>query len=80
MVLRPRKRRWFSDSLPVKRFGDRIPAGGELFLTRPDRPLGPTNLLYKGYRVSFPGIKWPGRGVENPPKSSAEVKGGIELS
>jgi hypothetical protein len=23
---------------------------------------------------SFPGVKWPGRGVDHPPSSSAEVK------
>jgi hypothetical protein len=25
--------------------------GGEIFRTRPDRPLGPPSLLYSGYRV-----------------------------
>ena len=30
--------------------------GGEIFRTCPDRPWGPTSLLYKGYRV-FPGVK-----------------------
>ena len=25
--------------------------GGEIFLTRPDRPWGPPSLLYNGYRV-----------------------------
>jgi len=28
---------------------------------------------------SFPGVKWPGRGVDNPPPYSAEVKGKVEL-
>jgi len=28
----------------------------EFFLTRPDRPLGPSSFLYNGYRV-FPGGK-----------------------
>jgi hypothetical protein len=32
------------------------PVGGEIFRTRPDRPWGPPNLLYNGYRV-FPGGK-----------------------
>jgi hypothetical protein len=48
---------------------------GVIFLTRPP------NLLYNGYRVfpggkatgSFPGVKRPGRGVDHPPPSSAEV-------
>jgi len=32
------------------------PGGGEIFPTCPDRPWGPTSLLYNGYRV-FPGGK-----------------------
>jgi len=28
---------------------------------------------------SFPGVKWPGRGVDHPPPSSAEVKERVEL-
>ena len=30
--------------------------GGDIFRTRPDRPWGPSNLLYNGYRF-FPGGK-----------------------
>jgi hypothetical protein len=51
----------------------------EIFHTRPERPWGPPNLLYDGYRVSFPGVKRPGRGVDHPPPSSAEVKERVEL-
>jgi hypothetical protein len=40
----------------TKWFGDRIPEGGEIFRTRPERPLGPPSLLYNAYRV-FPGGK-----------------------
>jgi hypothetical protein len=40
--------------------------GGEIFRTRPDRPLGPLCLLHNGYRVSFRGVKRPGRGVNHP--------------
>jgi hypothetical protein len=36
--------------------GIRIPVGGEIFRTCPDRPWGPPSLLYNGYRV-FPGGK-----------------------
>jgi len=53
--------------------------GGEIFRTRPDQPWGPPSLLYNGYRVSFPGVKRPGRGVDHPPPSSAEVKERVEL-
>jgi len=55
------------------------PGGGEIFRTRPDRPLDPPSLLYNGYRVSLPGVKRPGRGVDHPPTSSAKVKERVEL-
>jgi hypothetical protein len=50
--------------------------GGEIFRSRPDRSWG---LVYNGYRVSFPGVKRPERGVDHPPWSSAEVKKRVEL-
>jgi hypothetical protein len=50
---------------------------GEIFLTFPDRPWGPPNLLYKGYGVSFTGINWPRRGDDHPPPSNTEVKGRV---
>jgi hypothetical protein len=53
--------------------------GGEICRSRPDRPWGPPSLLYNGYRVSFPGVKRPGRGVDHPPSSSARVKDRVEL-
>ena len=55
------------------------PGGGEIFRIRPDLPCGPTSLLYNGQTVSFPEVKWPGRGVDHPPLSSAEVKEGAQL-
>jgi len=39
-----------------ERSGDRIPVGGEIFRTRPDRPSCLPSLLYSRYRV-FPGSK-----------------------
>jgi hypothetical protein len=48
--------------------------GGRDF-PHPFRP----SLLYTGYRFSFPGVKRPGRGVDHPPPSSAEVKERVEL-
>ena len=47
--------------------------GDEIFRTSPDRPWGPPNLLYNGYRV-FPGGKVrPGRAADHSPPSSAAV-------
>ena len=46
---------------------------GEIFRTCPNRPWGPPNLLYNGYRV-FPGGKErPEREVDISPPSSAVV-------
>jgi hypothetical protein len=52
---------------------------GEIFRTCPDRPWGPPSLLHNGYRVSFPRVKRPGRDIDHPPTSSAEVKEIAEL-
>jgi hypothetical protein len=41
---------------------------------------GPPNPLHNGYRVSLLGVKRPGRGVDHPPPSSAEVKERVELN
>jgi hypothetical protein len=62
-----------SDWLRAGRSGDRIPVGGEIFRTRPDRPWGPPSLLYNGYRFFHVGEaagvwRWP------PTPSSDEVK------
>ena len=59
--------------LRAGRSGDRIPVGGEIFRTCPDRPWGPPSLLYNGYQV-FPGGKErPGRDADPSPPSSAVV-------
>ena len=58
---------------------DSNPSRDENFRTRPDRPWGPPSLLYNGYRVAFPGVKPPTRGVDHPRPSSAEVKERVEL-
>ena len=52
---------------------------GEIFHPLPEGSWGPPSLLYKGYRVSFQGVKRPGRGVNRTPPSSAEVKDRVEL-
>ena len=43
------------------------PVWDDIFRTRPDRPLGLPTLLHNGYRISFPGVKRAGRGVNHPP-------------
>ena len=39
-----------SDSLRAGQFGDRVPMGGEIFHTRPDRPWGLHSLMDNGYK------------------------------
>jgi hypothetical protein len=61
----------YSDWLWAGRSGDRIPVGGEIFRTCPDRTWNPPSLLYNGYR-DFPGGKErPGRDADPSPRSSA---------
>jgi hypothetical protein len=55
------------------------PGVGENFRTRLDRPWGPPNLLYNGYRVSFLEVKKTCIDVHHPPPSSAKVKEREEL-
>ena len=49
------------------------PGGGEVFQTHPDQPCGPPSLMYSGYQVSVPVVKWLGHG-DHPPPPSAEVE------
>ena len=53
--------------------GDRIPRGGVIFRTCPDRPWGPPSLLYNGYRVFPVGKIRPGRDADPSPPSSVVV-------
>jgi len=55
------------------------PGGDEFSRVLLHRPRGPPSLLCTGYRVSFPEVKRPGRGVDHPPTSSAEIKERVEL-
>jgi len=59
------------------RSGERIPVGGEIFRTRPNRPWDPPCLLYDKYRGSSPGVKRPGHGFDHPRRS--EVKERVDL-
>jgi hypothetical protein len=52
---------------------------GEIFHVCSYRPWGPPSLLHNWYRVSFPGVKRPGRGVDHSHTPSAEVKERVGL-
>jgi hypothetical protein len=70
----------YSDSLRTGRSRDRIPmVGARFFVPVVTCPVGPPSLLCSRYRVSFPGVKRPGRGVDHPPQSSAEVEERVEI-
>ena len=50
------------------------------YFPHPSTPtFGPIQPLYNGYRVSYLGVKRPGRGVDHPLPSSAEVEERIKL-
>ena len=55
------------------------PDKGEILRTRPDRPWGPSTLLYNGQRVSFSGLKRPGCDDDHPPPPIIEVKERAEM-
>jgi hypothetical protein len=59
-------------------FRGRIPFGGEISRTRPDRLWGQPSLLYNGYGV-FPRGKVAGAWRWPPTPSSAEIKERVEL-
>ena len=60
----------YSDWLQDELSGDPIPSS---------LALGPRSLLYNGYRLSLPGVKRPGLGVDFTTPSGAEVEEGVEL-
>jgi hypothetical protein len=70
-VLHSKDKRHNQDkAIPTKyteRTKKKNPGEGEIFRTRSDLLWGPLCPLYNMYRVSFPGIKWPRRGVNQPP-------------
>jgi hypothetical protein len=59
--------------LRAGRSGDRVPVGGEIFRTCPDRPWCPPSLLYNGYRVFSGGKERSGRDADPSPPSKAVV-------
>jgi hypothetical protein len=67
-----------SDLLWAARSRDRIPLGGTFSAPIQTGPGSQPAINTMGTE-SFPGVKWPGRGVDHPPPSSAEVKGRLKL-
>jgi hypothetical protein len=55
------------------------PGGGEIFRIGPERPYGPSSLLYNGYRGLFPGGKAAGACLWPHTPYSDEVKERVEL-
>ena len=68
----------YSDSLRAGRSGDRIPVGLKFSAPVQTGP-GTHPASYTMGTGSFPGVKRPGRGVDRPPPSSAEIEGRVEL-
>jgi hypothetical protein len=68
----------YSDSLRAGRSGDRIPVGARFSVAVQIGP-GSHPASYTMGAGSFSGVKRPGRGVDHPPPSSAEVKERVEL-
>ena len=69
----------YSDSLQAGRSGDLIPVGARFSAPVQTGPGAHLTSYTMGTR-SFPGVKQPGRGVDHPPPSSAEVEGRVQLS
>jgi hypothetical protein len=68
----------YSDSLRAGRSGDRIPVGARFSATIQTDPGAHPASCTMGTE-SFPGVKRPGRGVDHPPSSSAQVKERVDL-
>ena len=63
----------YSDSLLAGRSGDRIPVRARLSAAvQTDPGADPTS--YTVGTESFPGVKWPGRGVDHPPHLAQRLK------
>jgi hypothetical protein len=73
------KRSSYSDWLQAGRAGNLMPVVARFSAPVQTGHRGTFGLLYNGYRASFRGVKWPGRGDDHAPPSRAEVKETVEL-
>ena len=73
----PRWRSRYNNSLRAGRSGDRIPVGARFSAPVQTSP-GAHPSSYTMGNGSFLGVKLPGRSVDHPPPSSAEVEGRVE--
>ena len=69
----------FPDSLRTGRSGDRIPVGTRSSAAVQNGPGVHPNHLCKGYWFSYPGVKRPRLGVDQPLSTSTEVKEIVQL-
>ena len=68
----------YSDKLRTGRSRDRIPMEARFSAPLQTGP-GAHPASYTMGTESFPGVQRPGRGVDHPPPSRAEVEGRVEL-
>jgi hypothetical protein len=69
----------YIDSLQTRPPGDRIPVQAKFSAPILTNPQDPSSPLYNWKRVTFPGVKRTGCGVDHPPPFSTEVKERVEL-
>jgi hypothetical protein len=55
------------------------PGVGEILLTCPDLPWGPSSLLFNWYWVSFSRLKWAGQDIDHPSPSNTEIIERVQL-
>ena len=72
----PGRRSRYSDSLRTGLSGDRFPAKARF--STPIQ-IGPGAHPTYGNRVYLPGVQRPGRGVDHPPSSNAEIKVSVDV-
>ena len=75
----PVKRSRYTGSLRAGWPGNRIPVQSRFTAPVEKSTLAPTQCRIQWVPASFPGFKWPGRGVNHPPPSSAEVNERVDM-